>query len=33
MGINITCGNYSYAEMIFNFDKILGVTGTLDCFT
>lgn len=33
MGINISCGKYSYAEMIGNFDKIFGVTGTLDCFT
>lgn len=33
IGINLSCGKYSYAEMIPKFDKIFGVTGTLDCFT
>ncbi len=33
IGINLSCGKYSYAEMIAKFDKIFGVTGTLDCFT
>ena len=30
MGISVSCGNFSYAEMIHKFDKIFGVSGTLD---
>ncbi len=29
--ISLTCGQFSYAEMVGKFDIILGVTGTLDC--
>ncbi len=29
--VSLTCGQYSYAEMVDKFDLILGVTGTLDC--
>ena len=28
--LTIHCGHYSYAEMIKKFDKIFGVTGTLE---
>lgn len=28
--IQINCGNYSFAEMVSKFDKIFGVTGTLE---
>ena len=30
LGISVACGNYSYAEIIDKFDKIFGVSGTLE---
>ncbi len=29
MGIGIKCGDYSYAQVPFAFDHIIGVSGTL----
>ena len=29
LGISISCGNFSYAEMVDNYSIIFGVTGTL----
>ena len=30
LGIPVSCGKYSYAEIIDDFDKIFGVSGTLE---
>ena len=30
LGISISCGSFSYAEMVDSFSKIFGVTGTLE---
>ena len=29
LGISLSCGHYSYAEIIKKFNKIFGVSGTL----
>ena len=29
LGITLSCGSFSYAEMVDGFDKIFGVSGTL----
>ena len=30
MGLHVNCGNFSYAEIPHHYDRILGVTGTLE---